>query len=197
MALEALDTGFAIRLGGRAILAHGDGAPCFAVGRGVPHVQARLGHFDVSQEVIERIALAHVEGDGDVLRFAEAAGKPWLLEATVSSDDEDAAIALTALDPALNRLWLRIPAEAGEHVWGGGEQFSYFDLRGRHFPLWSSEPGVGRDPSSALFRQVEAHRQQLDRNGDDRHHREPHQGEDGDDPAHGHVVASSSSSGTA
>ena len=51
MALEALDTGFAIRLGGRAILTHSEGTPCFAVGRGVPHVHAKLGHFDVSQEV--------------------------------------------------------------------------------------------------------------------------------------------------
>jgi hypothetical protein len=65
-------------------------------------------------------------------------------------------IAPKALDPTLNRLWLRVPAEADEHVWGGGEQFSYFDLRGRHFPLWSSEPGVGRDPEATLFQQVEA-----------------------------------------
>lgn len=25
---------------------------------------------------------------------------------------------------------------------------SYFNLRGRHFPLWSSEPGVGRDKTT-------------------------------------------------
>ena len=158
MALDALDTGFALRLGGQVILSHQGGAPCFFVGRGEAHVHSKLGHFDVSQDVIERIALEHVEVDGPVMRFAATAGSPWLLEATVSGDDDDAVLTLTALDPALNRLWLRVPASAGEHVWGGGEQFSYFDLRGRHFPLWSSEPGVGRDPSSELFRQVEAHR---------------------------------------
>ena len=90
MALDALDTGFALRLGGQAILSHSEGAPCFSVGRGVPHVHSKLGHFDVAQEVIERIALAHVEADGDVLRFAEAAGKPWLLEAAISGDGDDA-----------------------------------------------------------------------------------------------------------
>ena len=38
-------------------------------------------------------------------------------------------------------------AEKGEHVWGGGEQMSYFDLRGRRFPLWTS-----RSPASAATR---------------------------------------------
>jgi alpha-glucosidase len=121
-------------------------------------VRGRLGHFDVAQEVLEEHVLAHAEVSGSRVRFAERADGPWLLEAEVSSTEEDAAIALRALDPALNRLWLRLPAQADEHVWGGGEQFSYFDLRGRHFPLWSSEPGVGRDPESRLFQQVEAQR---------------------------------------
>jgi alpha-glucosidase len=156
MAPDALDTGFAIRLGGTTILSHVAGAPCIAVGRGQAHVAARRGHFDVSQSDVERIALTHAEVDGDRIRLAEHAGGPWLLELTVSITGDDAVIAPRALDPTLNRLWLRVPAEADEHVWGGGEQFSYFDLRGRHFPLWSSEPGVGRDPEATLFQQVEA-----------------------------------------
>jgi alpha-glucosidase len=53
-------------------------------------------------------------------------------------------------------LWLRILAEPGEHVWGGGEQMSYFDLKGRHFPLWTSEPGVGRDKSSEITFKADA-----------------------------------------
>lgn len=156
MAPKALDTGFAICLGGTTILSHAAGAPCIAVGRGQAHVAARRGHFDVSQSDVERIVLAHAEVDGDRIRLAEHAGGPWLLELTISITGDDAVIAPKALDPTLNRLWLRVPAEADEHVWGGGEQFSYFDLRGRHFPLWSSEPGVGRDPEAKLFQQVEA-----------------------------------------
>mgnify|MGYP001009170795 CR=1 FL=1 len=44
-----------------------------------------------------------------------------------------------------NRFWFRLPAEPGESVYGGGEQFSHFNLRGRRFPLWTSEQGVGRN----------------------------------------------------
>ena len=57
--------------------------------------------------------------------------------------------------PAINRLWLRTVAEADEHLWGGGEQMSYFDLRGRRFPLWTSEPGVGRDKSTLITFQAD------------------------------------------
>ena len=117
MAPDALDTGFAIRLGGTTILSHAAGAPCIAVGRGHAHVAARRGHFDVSQSDVERIALTHAEADGDCIRLAEHAGGPWLLELTVSITGDDAVIMPRALDPTLNRLWLRVPAEADEHVW--------------------------------------------------------------------------------
>jgi alpha-glucosidase len=43
-------------------------------------------------------------------------------------------------------------AEPGEAVWGGGEQMSYLALNGRAFPIWTSEPGVGRDKSTELTR---------------------------------------------
>ena len=60
------------------------------------------------------------------------------------------AIGFEALDPSINRLWIRVSAEPDEHVWGGGEQMSYFDLRGRRFPFWTSEPGVGRDQTTEI-----------------------------------------------
>ena len=40
-----------------------------------------------------------------------------------------------------NRLWLRVPAERDEMVYGGGEQFTYLDLRGRLYPVWTREQG--------------------------------------------------------
>lgn len=50
----------------------------------------------------------------------------------------------------VDRIWLRVHAEAEEHVYGGGEQFSYFDLRGHDFPIWTREQGVGRNKSTIV-----------------------------------------------
>ena len=48
----------------------------------------------------------------------------------------------------INRIWIRLNAEKDEKVFGCGEQMSYFNLRNRRFPIWTSEPGVGRDKST-------------------------------------------------
>jgi sulfoquinovosidase len=48
------------------------------------------------------------------------------------------------------RIWVELVAEENEYVWGGGEQFTYLNLRGRTYPIWVREQGVGRNLSSDL-----------------------------------------------
>lgn len=42
---------------------------------------------------------------------------------------------------SFNSVWLRVQATTDEHVYGGGEQFSSLDLRGKVFPIWTREQG--------------------------------------------------------
>ncbi|QXQ04988.1 alpha-glucosidase [Sphingosinicellaceae bacterium] len=157
--LEVFADGFELRLGGQVLLRHRVDSPCLYAGRGRADITMHRGHFDIEDHVDERVALRHVEvqADGEdwILRFAPFQGVPWQLELRLSGDADDAVLHLTALDTALDRLWLRVAAEPGEHLFGGGEQFSHLDLAGRHFPLWSSEPGVGRDKSTMLTWQAD------------------------------------------
>ena len=37
-----------------------------------------------------------------------------------------------------------------EHIYGGGEQYTYLDLKGRRYPIWVREQGVGRNKSSIV-----------------------------------------------
>ena len=48
-------------------------------------------------------------------------------------------------------MWLRLYADAVEHVYGAGEQFSYFDLRGHTFPIWTREQGLSKMKSFKIF----------------------------------------------
>jgi alpha-glucosidase len=43
---------------------------------------------------------------------------------------------------------MELVAEEAEYVYGGGEQFTYLNLRGRSYPIWVREQGVGRNLSS-------------------------------------------------
>ncbi len=119
----------------------------------------RKGHFHVEDYLSSRLPLtdARVRQDGNEARItlAQTPGGAPLLELTVSGEGSRLSLRCAARDPSLNRLWLRIAAEEGERVWGGGEQMSYFDLRGRRFPLWTSEPGVGRDKATEITFQAD------------------------------------------
>jgi sulfoquinovosidase len=43
-----------------------------------------------------------------------------------------------------NRIFLTSASSADEHFFGFGEQFTYFDMKGKRVPIWVSEQGVGR-----------------------------------------------------
>ena len=43
----------------------------------------------------------------------------------------------------INRFFLNLPAKSDEIIYGGGEQFSYFNLReGERYPIWVMSPKV-------------------------------------------------------
>ena len=155
MQLIERPTGFDIVEAGRVILRHTADAPCGFVGRGEPEVEMLRGNYKIADYVIERVPLRAAtvtrEGEAVSVSLAPSAAETPLLVLTIVAG----AIALQATDPTLNRLWIRTVAEVGEHVWGGGEQMSYFDMRGRRFPLWTSEPGVGRDKSKMITLQAD------------------------------------------
>lgn len=146
MQIAQTSTGFTLSLAGRTLLRHSPEAPCLYVGQGDARMDMYRGNFDIEDYVVERSPLRHALVEGNRIGFSTAEGQPVRLVLTVG----DSAIEFTAPDQTINRLWLRVVADRDEHVWGGGEQMSYFDLRGRRFPLWTSEPGVGRDKSSEI-----------------------------------------------
>jgi alpha-glucosidase len=146
MNLQSTATGFTLSIAGNTILSHSAEAPCLFVGQGDARMDMYRGNFDIEDYVVERSPLAHATVSGNTIAFSTAPGQPVRLVLTVA----DGAIAFAAPDKSINRIWLRVSAQKGEHVWGGGEQMSYFDMRGRRFPLWTSEPGVGRDKSTEI-----------------------------------------------
>jgi sulfoquinovosidase len=151
--------GFEICVGGRALLKHEAARPCFFAGVGNPEVRTNHGRFHITDYVDARIPLTHavisrVGATWRVELAAFEAGAP-LLRIEIALSGDHLTMNPTSLDPGMNRLWLRISAAQDERVWGGGEQFSYFDLRGRRFPLWVAEPGVGRDKRTLVTFQAD------------------------------------------
>jgi len=122
-----------------------DSAFLFA-GHGEEDVDMYRGNYKIEDYVIDRTPLCVTSiqetADGAVVSYGSA------LDIQLKLDGEKAEVFFTQKDSSLNRLWIRVHADKEEAVWGCGEQMSYFNLRGRHFPLWTSEPGVGRDKTT-------------------------------------------------
>ena len=151
LSLRATGGGFELLVDGCVVMRHSVEAPAFFLGRGRPDVAMYRGNFDIEDRLDERIALRSVETTERGASLSAWPGQPALLHVTI----QDERLLLNAADPTFNRIWLRTLAEQGERVWGGGEQMSYFNMVGRRFPLWTSEPGVGRDKSTLLTFQAD------------------------------------------
>jgi alpha-glucosidase len=144
------DDGFDLHFEGRLVMRHRPDCPAVVIACGEAEITMVRGNFSFAHSLQgrrEADGSSAIDGGvellckGDIIARVTAAG---------------GALEIEAVDPAANRLWVRFNAERGEAVWGGGEQMSYLALNGRRFPMWTSEPGVGRDKSSELTRLMDA-----------------------------------------
>ena len=146
MEIICKDRVFTLKNGSDVLLHTDANTPMVYVGYGEERVEMYRGNFKLEDHLLERRPLtltsARVTEQGIEL---DLEGQLKLLVT-----EKEGAVTLTVAEKAegINRFWLHVEAAEDEHVYGCGEQMSYFDLRGRHFPLWSSEPGVGRDKTT-------------------------------------------------
>jgi alpha-glucosidase len=143
MRIHPIPDGFELYLEDCLILRHTTACPALSIGLGLARMAMYRGNFDISDDLVQRRELGAAVIDGETIRFD---GVDLLVEGD--------QLRVEAPE-GLNRLWLRLHAEASEAVWGCGEQMSYLNLRGRRFPIWTSEPGVGRDKTTAITRQAD------------------------------------------
>ncbi|WP_435418754.1 alpha-glucosidase [Parerythrobacter aurantius] len=149
-AFRAITDGFELHFGGRLVLRHTKLCPSVVMARGAPQIEMVRGNFSIADQPSSQTApdgWREADGGVDLLLGMQTVGRlAW----------QHAALVVTAADPGLDRITIAFHAEPGEAVWGGGEQMSYLALNGRRFPMWTSEPGVGRDKATELTRLMDA-----------------------------------------
>lgn len=148
MKLELQENGLTVLEDRHVLLRHSSEEPMLYVGLGTPHVEMYRGNFQIKDYLSERLPLrkARITETADGCRM-ELDGR---ITVDLSIQGRRMELRFSSGDPGVNRFWLRIPAQPGEACYGCGEQMSYFNLRGRNFPIWTSEPGVGRDKTTYI-----------------------------------------------
>jgi len=108
------------------------------VGEGRARHKMRRGSFQCKDKIAERIPLRVKEKSAGEIVYADASGEA-LLRVKMSGGNPLALRFEPAPGRAFNRLWIRLPAEGDEHVYGCGETFAKLDLRGERVPVWVQE----------------------------------------------------------
>lgn len=148
--IRQTENGFELRAGGKLILRHSDAHPALFLGSGREKITMYRGNFTVEDRLERRLPLRFETFDGEKLIFAIPGG---IEKYTMGVSERGGLLYLTgAAADGFSRLWIRLEAEPEEHVTGGGEQFSALDLRGRLFPIWTREQGVGRNKLTEVTR---------------------------------------------
>ncbi|MGL5042008.1 MAG: alpha-glucosidase [Culicoidibacterales bacterium] len=135
---------------GRTIFTDRQNAAMLFIGHGEEEIDMYRGNYQIEDNINERTPL--------YLQNTEAQADHWLLHYSRKGSVQTAftlkiclgetgllVVVPTIKETGINRFWLRVVATKEEKIYGCGEQPSYFNLRGKSFPLWTSEPGVGRN----------------------------------------------------
>jgi sulfoquinovosidase len=147
-------------LGDRVILRHRVDSPAFRIAKGNPTVTMVRGNFRHDDAPVDEQVLrfAEVDSEDDYVRLSDQEGGAVALTLWIDRAAPTGAELLLDIfsDDEKDRIWIKLDRATDETVWGGGEQMSHLALNGRLFPIWSSEPGVGREPGTALTDKVNA-----------------------------------------
>lgn len=128
--------------GGRSIELNAD-TLFVSVGEVKPSYRMSRGSFKIRQKKLSetRLFLSHVK-DGDGGAELELSSKNGGAVLAVSLTEDNGILKFTprVLDGGnYNRLAFRLPASPDESVYGGGETFAEFDLRGKRQRVWVAE----------------------------------------------------------
>jgi alpha-glucosidase len=135
------------------IIRHSDSNPAFYLGFGQAEIENYRGNYKITDNIDSKIPLIDFQYHDDKITFSY---HEFILEVKLS-EINGRLVANLKTNKEFNRFWMRIFATAEEKVYGCGEQASYFNLRHRDFPLWTSEPGVGRDKKTLTTYYADLH----------------------------------------
>ncbi|MCX7024165.1 MAG: alpha-glucosidase [Spirochaetes bacterium] len=166
--LTDIRDGFELRIDGKTLIHHTKSRPWLATGSGNASYRMYRGNFRIGDKTGPMATLPDFTvsrgTDSVEIRFSNTHGEEVVLRVFAErgprrgpedsgrrdlpggrGDAESLVVEFVSGPEGANRWRLFLVAEPGERAYGCGEQFSHFDLRGRKFPLWTSEQGVGRN----------------------------------------------------
>lgn len=151
--VQSENNNFTISFEGREIIKHTQDKPAMVIGKGISDIDMFRGNFSVKEKVVEKIQLNNAKltaiDGGYNIEFSRSDDIKANVKVTTDNNGR-LIVNIKNCCNKFNRIFFRVAAKKEDHIYGCGEQFSYFDLRGKPFPLWTSEQGVGRNKKTQI-----------------------------------------------
>lgn len=136
----------------QAVVMRGGGA--VRTGVGEPALQNDFGAWKIALEGEGGLTWTATEGAASLCWEGEGAWRLRLAEDEVAvrfAEHEGGDLAIEVLAPAADAAEISWACDPGDAFFGLGTQAVGMDLRGRRYPLWSQEQGVGKPEDGGIF----------------------------------------------
>ncbi len=125
---------------------------CIILKQGREDIKSYTGNFIVNDTTLKSVEL-NFERSINLENKIELIFSKGPINFSLIAEEKDKLLFISFphdLPKPYNRLIIRISASKKEAIFGCGEQFSYFNLRGHNFPLFTGEQGVGRNKNTRI-----------------------------------------------
>lgn len=116
--------------------------PFLWIGHGKTSFSMHRGSFQIQNTVQEKVPLTvqKIQKNKDDITISFSAQASTIaLTLTLTCLDNQLQLRFCTPEMTESRIWLRLPSAASEHVYGCGENFTRFDLKGELVQIWVQE----------------------------------------------------------
>lgn len=142
MELMNKNNGFYILLKGEKIIEHTKGDPFVFLGEGHADYSMKRGSFKIKEKIKDKkpmyISSLYKVADGYKINMISK-NEEINLEVYIKDKEDIIEIEFMCPYEEINRMWINLCAVDGEHIYGCGETFTHFDLKGEKVRIWVAE----------------------------------------------------------
>ncbi len=136
--------GFEIFWGERLFLSHYPSRPAIMLGTGEDAIASHSGFFSIKEKKTNLFSCSNWFFECNTKTEVCIVFENQIKISFRVEDGRKLVVNNTPLKKTYNRYKFFIEGPGNDAVFGGGEQFTHLNLKGKKVPVWVSEPGVGR-----------------------------------------------------
>jgi alpha-glucosidase len=142
MELISKEKEFYLLLKGEKVIEHTKTKPFIFLGEGKANYRMKRGSFKIKEKINnkEPMYLSSLYKIEDGYKINMSSKREDInLEIYIKDNAETVAIEFKCSSESVNRMWINLCAGPGEHIYGCGETFTHFDLKGEKVRIWVAE----------------------------------------------------------